>query len=310
MKNNNTKRKLRKSNYTLFNFDSFKKTSFKIFYILIIIVISIFTLLDAFVFPKKEKIINKSNEKVLTGKITSDEDSYYDDNISMQMKTINENNTKVYLIEVLIRKTNFLKTAFAEDAYGRNVNQELSKIAKNNGAVLAINGDNYGFKKIGFVLRNGEIYRDSVGKEGTDEDLVIKEDGSFEIIKESLSKLEEVRKNGAVHVLSAGPALINDGNISVSENYEIEEEKNNNSHVAIGMITPLDYIIAVSEGKTNESEGLSLNQLAKVMLSQNCKVAYNLNGGESTSLYFNGNVIYKGTKNKERGVTDIVYFGY
>ena len=48
------------------------------------------------------------------------------------------------------------------------------------------------------------------------------------------------------------------------------------------------------------------------MQSLNVKEAYNLDGGGSSTMYFNGKVINNPTTNgriKERGVSDIVYIG-
>lgn len=87
-----------------------------------------------------------------------------------------------------------------------------------------------------------------------------------------------------------------------------------NPRTAIGIIDENHYIIVVSDGRTSESEGLSLYQLAEVMKSYGAKTAYNLDGGGSSTLYFNGQVINKpttgGNKISERAVSDIVYIGY
>ena len=80
------------------------------------------------------------------------------------------------------------------------------------------------------------------------------------------------------------------------------------------MINDLHYLFVVSDGRTNESEGLSLYELAEFLQSLGVKTAYNLDGGGSSTMYFNGNVINQPTtrgKNiKERSVSDIVYIGY
>ena len=68
----------------------------------------------------------------------------------------------------------------------------------------------------------------------------------------------------------------------------------------------------VSDGRTDESEGLSLYELATFMESLGVKAAYNLDGGGSSTMYFNGKVINNPTTNgkiKEREVSDIVYIG-
>ena len=79
------------------------------------------------------------------------------------------------------------------------------------------------------------------------------------------------------------------------------------------MYEPLHYVFMVSDGRTSESEGLSLYEMAEVLKELGVKMAYNLDGGGSSSLYFNGEIINKPmNKGKlgERKVSDIVYIGY
>lgn len=72
--------------------------------------------------------------------------------------------------------------------------------------------------------------------------------------------------------------------------------------------------IVVADGRTEESQGLSLYQMAEVLKAYGAQTAYNLDGGGSSTLYFNGQVINKPTTNgntiSEREVSDIVYIGY
>ena len=86
-----------------------------------------------------------------------------------------------------------------------------------------------------------------------------------------------------------------------------------NPRTAIGQISPLHYIIIVSDGRTDESEGFSLLQLAEEMQNRGAVTAYNLDGGGSSTLYFNGEIINNptsGNSTGEREVSDIVYIGY
>ena len=86
-----------------------------------------------------------------------------------------------------------------------------------------------------------------------------------------------------------------------------------NPRTAIGIIDELHYVFVVSDGRTEESEGLSLYELAEFMQSIGVTTAYNLDGGGSSTMYFNGEVINKPTTGgrhiKERSVSDIVYIG-
>lgn len=87
-----------------------------------------------------------------------------------------------------------------------------------------------------------------------------------------------------------------------------------NPRTAIGIIDNLHYVFVVSDGRTEESEGLSLLELAEFMEGLGVETAYNLDGGGSSTMYFNGEVINTPTTNgrsvKERSVSDIVYIGY
>ena len=84
-----------------------------------------------------------------------------------------------------------------------------------------------------------------------------------------------------------------------------------NPRTAIGIIDDSTYVFVVSDGRTSESKGLSLKQLADFMKELNVTTAYNLDGGGSSSMYFNGQIINKPTTNgrniEEREVSDIVY---
>ena len=116
-----------------------------------------------------------------------------------------------------------------------------------------------------------------------------------------------------VNLLAFGPSLVENGQITVSSSSEVGQAMSSNPRTAIGIIDENHYIIVVSDGRTSESAGLSLYQLAEVMQSYGVQTAYNLDGGGSSTLYFNGQVINKPTTNgniSERSVSDIVYFGY
>ena len=143
---------------------------------------------------------------------------------------------------------------------------------------------------------------------------MIYSDGSFEIITEKSISADSLLTDGAQQILSFGPALVVDGEISVTEEEEVGKAKTSNPRTAIGIIDELHYVFIVSDGRTDESEGLSLYELAEFMQSLGTTVAYNLDGGGSSAMVFNGEVINNPTTNgksiKERSVSDIVYIGY
>lgn len=240
--------------------------------------------------------------------------SYSDDNISVTLTEKTVSNTQVYIADVTVSSSEYLKTAFAQNTYGNNVTAKTSETAASNNAILAVNGDYYGANTTGYVIRNGVVYRDTVREDSSNGDLAIYKDGSLKIIYEDQVSADQLVKDGVVNLLTFGPSLVENGEIVVDTNSEVGQSMSSNPRTAIGIIDENHYIIIVSDGRTTESEGLSLYQMAEIMKSYGVKTAYNLDGGGSSTLYFNGQVINKPTTNgntiSERSVSDIVYIGY
>ncbi len=227
----------------------------------------------------------------------------------ISLKTDRINGTDIHVADVELSSAESLMTAFAEDTYGRNITDATSDIAQENGAVLAINGDYYGSRPNGYVIRNGVLYRDTAS-EGS-EDLVIYKDGSYEIINEDEVTADELMKKGAWQVFSFGPALVEDGKIAVGAGQEVGRAMHSNPRTAIGIIDENHYVFVVSDGRTDENEGLTLTELAEYMQSLGVDTAYNLDGGGSSTMVLEGCVVNEPTTNgwsiKERSVSDIVY---
>lgn len=304
-----------------------------IIFLVLLVFFTAYVLLDTFVIPKAgtvqtlnvsadqteavatqatQQTSGTSEETSAEQVATITENSYQDENIQITIETKQTDNTTYYVADIQISDVSYLKTALANATYGRNIKQKTSEMAEENNAILAINGDYYGFRDEGYVIRNGILYRSTAKTSGTDEDLVIDSEGNFSIVNESDVTAQELLDQGAWQVLSFGPALLKDGEIAVEENTEVDQAKTSNPRTAIGQISELHYIVIVSDGRTDESEGLTLYELAELFQEEGCTVAYNLDGGGSSTMVFNGEIINKPTTGKtisERSVSDIVYFG-
>lgn len=250
-------------------------------------------------------------EAPTTAPISTDTE-YHDDQIDIVLTTMRVENTTVYVADVQIADISLLKTALAGNTYARNLTETTSVQAANAGAILAINGDYYGAQERGYVLRNGMLYRASA-QSGTDA-LVIGADGNFRIITEGETSADTLVREGAWQVLTFGPALVKDGQVTVRSSDEVGRAMTSNPRTAIGQISEGHYLLVVSDGRTKESTGLSLRQLAELMQSLGAQIAYNLDGGGSSTMVFQGRVVNSPTTNgrsiRERSVSDIVYIGY
>ena len=286
-------------------------------YTAVLFCFTVYVMLDTFVIQHSyvqvedkrgvdDSVKNTDKEAVIT------DTTYQDEDISIEIKTYRQYETDIHVADVTLKSASFLRTALAENVYGRNITDTTSQIAADHNAILAVNGDYYGAQRDGYVIRGGTLYR-SENRDEDQEDLVIGEDGSLRMIREGDVTAQELLEQGASEVLSFGPALIQGGKIMVGEYDEVGKAMASNPRTAIAQVGPLHYLFVVSDGRTHESEGLSLYQMAEFLQSLQVDFAYNLDGGGSSTMVFNGRVVNKpttrGRRIEERGVSDIVYIG-
>ncbi|MCC8122099.1 MAG: phosphodiester glycosidase family protein [Oscillospiraceae bacterium] len=290
------------------------KFSWSLVYALLLAAFTAYVLLDTFVITRVYALVppTQSIAPAVTPEASVSADTYDSGGVRITVAEYRVYDTSIYVADVTVPSADVLKTAFARQSYGRNVTEKTSAIAQEVDAILAINGDYYGAQNDGYVLRGGVLYRDTVS--AGQEDLVIWDDGSFSIITEGEdAAAAELLAQGAEQILSFGPALVEDGAVAVTEADEVGKAKSSNPRTAIGIVGPLHYVFVVSDGRTEESEGLSLYQLAVFLQELGVSTAYNLDGGGSSTMYFNGAVVNHPTTDgrsiKERSVSDIVYIG-
>ena len=221
--------------------------------------------------------------------------------------------TDIHLLYLTLADIKDLRTCFAENSYGLNIKETVLTMSNRVNALAAINGDFYGARDGGYVLRNGTLYR-STPASSTQEDLVIWSDGTADVICEGEVSAEELAAGGAWQVFSFGPGLVIDGEISVSENDEVAIHLVSNPRTAIGFYDPQHYVLLVSDGRTDENAGLTLYELATYMREElGVSLAYNLDGGGSSTMVYEGSIINFPTTNGdywERSVSDAIYIGY
>ena len=154
------------------------KTSVKVFRALsalLLLAFSVYALLDTFLIPRvyasqespavaatEESSIAQPLSAVAgkenTAQIT--ENSYSDDSLSVEISSYRVEDTTVYVADIRIEDPESLRAAFSQNSYGRNITAVSSETAESVGAVLEVNGDNYGSREKGYVIRNGVLYRE------------------------------------------------------------------------------------------------------------------------------------------------------
>ena len=242
--------------------------------------------------------------------------SYTSDSANIEISTVatgtGDETVTYYVADVTLSNATVLRSAFAENSFGENITETTSAIAEDNGAVFAINGDYYGFRDTGIVIRNGIAYRDEGAREG----LAFYQDGHVEVYDETTTNAEELVVDGVWNTLSFGPALVEGGEILDGiESVEIDTNFGNHSvqgdqpRTAVGVIDDNHLVFVVVDGRSEGySAGVTMTELAQIMVDLGATTAYNLDGGGSSTMYFNGGLVNNplGT-GTERGTSDILY---
>ena len=179
---------------------------------------------------------------------------------------------------------------------------ETQMIARENHLVFAINSDWYYYRvlrnakkrvmSVGVVLRGGEVFYDDPATRPANnipnrDYLALFPDGGMEVFDFDGPSAGELKDMGAMDVLCFGPALLRDGEIT-EQAQRIGERGNNNPRTGIGMIEKGHYVAIMVEGRTKKSVGCKLTYLADLFARKGCQVAFNLDGGGTSSMIFMG----------------------
>ena len=160
---------------------------------------------------------NAQTTSLNTDTATTTSDTYTNGNTKISVKQVQDNGVTYYVADVQLSDATALRSAFANDQFGANITDLVSSIATDNNAVFAINGDYYGFRSTGIVIRNGTIYRDSGARQG----LAIYKDGTMKVYDETQTNAQTLVNEGVWQTLSFGPALLQDGQVISGDRYQL-----------------------------------------------------------------------------------------
>lgn len=75
------------------------------------------------------------------------------------------------------------------------------------------------------------------------------------------------------------------------------------------MISPLHYVIVVLDGRKNGySEGFFLQTLQQLFVNLGVQTAFNLDGGGSSEVWFQGEILNRPAGGHERKLSDCIWF--
>ena len=229
----------------------------------------------------------KYADKFTGGEVSQDLWHYQSANLNISNSTMEYCGTDVYVSDIYVRDISSFATAFAKDRYGRNYSEDIKDMAVRANAIVSINGDYYGNSDDGAIIRNGTLYRED---SYVDCDMcVLYWDGTMKTFPQGQFDARAELYAGAYQSWAFGPMLLDaNGQAMTSFNSKVNPE---NPRTAIGYFEPGHYCFVVVDGRTKKSEGITTQELSALMASLGCKVAYNLDGGKTSQMYWGANLV-------------------
>jgi exopolysaccharide biosynthesis protein len=247
---------------------------------------------------------NKYADKFTDGEVIRTDNTYQSANlnITFQKRYFDELMSRVYYADIYIADISCLKTVLAEDTFGRGYKEWITKAARRMGSVVTMNGDYYGSRDFGVVVRNGTLYRDAKNIRDV---AVLYWDGSFETLPPERFNAKKAMEAGAYQCWHFGPRLLDDAGRAMTEFNADSHMKKRHPRSAFGYYEPGHYCFVVVDGRLDESKGVKLDGLSKVMEGLGCTAAYNLDGGQ-TSLLAKGDKLVNRPSGGGRSASDFI----
>lgn len=172
--------------------------------------------------------------------------------------------------------------------------ETTSAIAKNSGAVAAVNAGGFmdvqwtgtGGTPTGFIIHEGKVVYNQLKSENTKQDTVAFTDKGMLIV--GRHTITQLKKYGVKEAVSFGPPLIVNGKGTIQSG---DGGWGIAPRTAIGQRADGAILMLVVDGRRLGSLGATLRDLQNILLQYKAVNAVNLDGGSSTTMYFNGKII-------------------
>jgi len=223
-------------------------------------------------------------------------------NSNIKVYTLNEAGYRGYMAKVHVNNSKALKLVLADDSVMSN-GEKTSEAAKRTDAILAVNAGGYWKTKdgqlapLGITVVDGEIktfyYNPKLSFVGFNT--------SGHLVGGKYSTEEEIKDNKILQGSSFVPTLLEDG-----KKVEIPSDWANQRHprTIVGNFSNGELLFIVIDGRREGwSKGVTLEEVQDKLLSFKVKDAFNLDGGGSSTFYYDGKILNKPSDGRERPVT-------
>ena len=235
---------------------------------------------------------------------------YYDETILViTWKELIKN--KVYTIsEVKIAHPSQFRRFLANGEFGSDKQYITTDMAKSVNAVVASSGDFYKHRYYGIVVHNGEIKRGEyyaidtcfIDDQG---DLIFSPRMQFENDAQARAFVQD---NNVRFSLAFGPILVENGVACPPGRYKLGEIDGYYSRMALCQRDKLHYLLVNATAETDSQGRPTIAEFAKVLEGYGCDKAYALDGGQTTVIAMDGELVTSVDYGFQRQISDIIYF--
>lgn len=231
------------------------------------------------------------------------ENSYRSHDVAINIETRQVGTSVAYIADVYIRYLDNFKSAFAKGEYGKNIIERPETTAANNNAIFAVNGDYYGIRDNGIIVRNYVLYRDTP----RGDICTLYYDGTVKVDSAESFDLNGALQNGLYQTLTFGPNLVSEYQAITEFPAGFGGIVGVNPRTGFGYYEPGHYVFITVDGRQDGySVGMTMQEFAALFADLGCRNAFNLDGGQSAMMIFNGKVVNQ-PYNGGRETSDIFY---
>lgn len=219
-------------------------------------------------------------------------------------------NTAFTFAEVKLLHPSQFRRHLAGEEFGSGKLYLTSEMSQGVNAVLGCSGDYYSYRRRGLTIVDGQVKKFVTGLPDTcyingEGDLILERDQEFADMEAVQAYADE---NDIQFSLSFGPILVKDGENVCPKSYDLGEVKERYSRAAICQMGKLHYLY-IAAGMEGSASGLmTMRTFAGHVAETGCQQAYALDGGQTTTIVLNNEVINHVNYGSERKISDIIYF--
>ena len=253
----------------------------------------------------------KFADKFTTGEVEQTDSSYKSANVSIEItkNTVGTESKPIvyYLADIYIKDISSFRTAVALDYKDQNEGDRKNvmttlQLSQLSNSIIGLSGDNFAFHD-GIVVRNGIEWERILPVYG--DICVLYYDGTMETYSQKIksAQVDEIYAKEPYQIWTFGPQLLEDGQIPDSF-----ANGKANPLSAIGYYEPGHYCFILVDGRQKDySWGMTHAQLAQVFYDLGCKVAFNLDGGDTAVMTYMGEWRSQPEASSPRDTSDIIY---